>query len=226
MSDNSYEEYKRELTKKEKKADNDHRGKVLLICGIFFLAFLIYLLPFRAGDVSEISGADIKAANSSYEHIQAYYIEDLQILHAKIGSDDNVYCIAKFSDRDRKEWIICFTPGKNAELTDRIRTMISFEKPLDLTVSGYFQMKHMEALPPTGDSYFSVYSESYADAESTNVLDLNADYLCAKYENFTLAEISHPSIPFASMILGLFGILYGGYLLIRNRKNKNEINAV
>ena len=219
MSDNSYEEYKRELSRNLKSKENNHSGKILLIVGTCFLVYLLVILPFRAGNVSEIRGDEVKAGREYYP-IHVYYIENLQILRTKTDTDGSLYCIAKFSDRDGKEWILCFTPGNDKKLTEHIQLTSSFGKEADLTIKGYFQFRYLEDLPYGADSFYSVYADQYADAEASNLLNLNADYLCERNENYTLAVLCRPGIPLASLVVGLFGVLYGGFLLIRNQKRK------
>ena len=216
MSDNSYEEYKKDLSRSLKQKENKHDGKVLLIVGTCFLVYLLIILPFRAGDVSEMRGDEVKAGKE-YSPIQVYYIEDLRLLHAKTDSDGNIYCIAKFLDRDRKEWLVCFTPGDDKKLAERIQRASRFGQELDLSVKGYFQLEYLEDLPFSADSYYSVYARSYADPELSNMLEMNAEYLCEKNGNYTLAVLCRPGIPLASIVTGLFSVLFGGFLLIRAR---------
>ena len=221
MSDNGYEEYKKDLSRSLKGKENNHRGKVLLIVGTCFLVYLLVILPFHAGNVSEIRGDEVKAGRE-YSPIQVYYFENLKILHAKTDTDGSLYCIAKFLDRDGKEWLLCFTPGDDKKLAEHIQLANSFEKELDQTVKGYFQLRYMEDLSFGADSYYSVYARKYADSELSNMLNMNADYLCERYENYTLAVLCRRGIPLLSGIVGLVGVLYGGFLLIRNPKHKTS----
>lgn len=219
MSDNSYEEYKKELSRSNGRKENSQRGKKLLILGAGFLVYLLVILPFRAGNVSEICGDEVEAGRQ-YHRIHVYYIENLQILRAKTDTDGSLYCVAKFSDCDGKEWLLCFTPGKDKELADHIQLASSFETELNLAIKGYFQLEYLDELPFAADSFFSIYAGKYADAEGSNLLNLNADYLCKSYENYTLALICRPGIPLGSLVVGLIGVLYGGFLGIRNRNCK------
>ena len=221
MSDNSYEEYKRDLARSEKKKQDNYDGKKLLILSAFFLAYLLFILPFHAGDVSEIRGDEIEAGRK-YNPIHVYYIEDLHILRVKTDDDGSLYCVAKFFDRDGKEWLLCFTPGKDEELADHIRISSSFEEEMDITVNGYFQLEYLDELPFAADSFFSVYGRQYADEEQSNMLSLNADYLCKSYENYMLALITRPGIPLGSLVAGLLSLIIGSVLLIRNWKRKIE----
>ena len=221
MSDNSYEEYKRDLARSLKSKENNRSGKILLIVGACLLVYLLVILPFHAGDVSEIRGDEIEAGRE-YNPIHVYYIEDLHILRAKTDDDGNLYCVAEFFDRDGKEWLLCFTPGKDEELADHIRISSSFEEEMDITVNGYFKLEYLDELPFSADSFFSVYGRQYADEEQSNMLSLNADYLCKSYENYLLALISRPGIPFGSLVAGLLSVIIGSILLIRNRKRKAE----
>lgn len=220
MENNSYEAYKRNLHRDQRKKNNLHRGKGLLVIGACFLLYLLYILPFHAGNASEIRGDEMKAGNT-YGRTQVYYIEDLQLLCAKTDTDDGkIYCIAKFTDRDQNDWIISFTPGRDEELAERIRLSASFERELDMTISGYFQLKYLEDLPFAADAFYSVYGSRYADADGSNMLSLDADYLCRRTENYMLAALSRPGIPLGSLVAGLVGVIYGGILLVRNRSRK------
>lgn len=219
MSDNGYEEYKRERSRNLKIKEDRHRGKVLVIVGALLLVYLLIILPFNAGNVSEIRGAEVKAGKEYYR-IHVYYIENLQILRAKTDTDGSLYCIAKFLDCDGKEWILCFTPGNDEKIAEPIQLMSSIDKEIDLTINGYFQLGYLEDLPSGADSFYSVYAGNYADAEASNILSMNADYLCGRFENYTLALLSRPGIPLGSLVAGLIGVLFGGFLLIRNQKSK------
>lgn len=217
MSDNGYEEYKKNLSRSLKSKGNIRKGKILLIDGACFLVYLLVILPFHAGNVSGIRGDEVEAGGE-YHRRHVYYIENLQILHAKTDTDGSLYCIAKFLDRDGKEWILCFTPGNDKELADHIQLMGSFEEELDLTIEGYFQLRYLEDLPFGANSFFSVYAGKYADAEASNLLSLNADYLCKKTGNYTLAVLCRPGIPLGSLVAGLSAVLFGGFLLIQDQK--------
>lgn len=218
MSENNYEDYKKNLSRSSKQRSSLHRGKVLLAVGICFLLYLLLILPFRPGNVSEIAGNTIKSSNP-YGILRVYYIDDLRILRAKTDTDSGqIYCIAAFTDCDQNEWVLSFSPGRNADLAKRIRLSNSFADELTITVSGYFKIEALEDLPFEADSFFSVYGSGCANADGSNMLNLNADYLCAKNESPVLTELSHPGIPFGSMIAGLVGVLYGSFLLIRNRE--------
>lgn len=92
MSDNSYEEYKKDLTSSEKSKENNRSGKILLIVGTCFLVYILVILPFHAGNVSEIRGDEVKAAREYYP-IQVYYIEDLHILRAKTDTDGKFFTL-------------------------------------------------------------------------------------------------------------------------------------
>lgn len=223
MGDNSYEAYKRNLHRDQRKQNNLHRGKGLLVIGACFLLYLVYILPFHAGNVSELRGDEMKAGNT-YGRVQAYYIEHLQLLCAKADDDGKIYCIAKFADCDQKDWIISFTPGRDEaiakRISDAIRLSSSFNSRIDLTISGYFQMQYLEALPAAADSFYSVYGSRYADGDGSNMLGLNADYLCKGTDNHVLTLLSRPGIPLGSLAAGLIGVIYGSILLVRNRSRK------
>lgn len=220
MSDNSYEEYKRELSRSQKKADRCYRGKGLLISGAFMLIYFLVIFPYKAGNVGEIRGDEVKAGDA-YSRVHVYYIDKLQILNIKNDTDDErIYCIAKFADCDQKEWIICFTPGNDKKLEESIQLAGMFDKEPDLTINGYFRMEFLEGVSSGADAYYSVFADGYADAEASNLLKLNAEYLCGRTENYILAVVCRPGIPLGSLVIGLIGVLYGGFLLIRNQKRK------
>ncbi len=220
MSDNSYEEYKRNLSRIHKKEDRRYRGKGLLISGAFLLIYFLAVFPYKAGNVSEIRGDEVKAGDA-YSRVHVYYIDNLQILNVKTDADnERIYCIAKFADCDQKEWILCFTPGNDKKLEERIQLASTFDKVHDLTISGYFRMELLEELPSSADAFYSVFADRYADAEASNLLKLNAEYLCGRTENYISAVVCRPGILLCSLVAGLIGVLYGGFLLIRNQKHK------
>ncbi len=219
MNESSYEEYKKNLSHDQKKHDGLRSGKIRLAVGICLLLYTLYILPFRADNVCEIYGDEVKAGKAYYPQ-KVYYIENLQILRAKTDSDNNnIYCIAKFLDRDQNDWIILFTPGRNEQLAERIRLSSSFENELNLTISGYFQLQYLETLPFAADSFYTVYGSKYADTEGQNMLSLNAEYLCSD-GNYTLRILLRPGIPLASLVCGIIGVILGGFALLRNRSHK------
>ena len=226
MNESGYEEYKKNLHRDQKQRKNLRDGKIQFVLGICFLVYTLVILPFHADNVSEIAGNEMKAGKNYYpEHV--YYIYNLEILRAKTDADDGeIYCIARFPDRDQNDWIISFTPGNNQQLAERIRaaerirTASAFETELNLTVSGYFQLKYLEDFPFEADSFFSVYGRTYANDDGSNMLSLNAKYLCEKNENYTLEILFHPGIPLGSLVAGLLGTIWGSIAWIRNRKSK------
>lgn len=221
MNENSYAEYKRNLYRDQKKKNDFHDGKVLLFVGVFFILFLLWILPFHAGNVSEIRGDEVQAAKSQYDPQKVYYIEKLQILRAKTNTEDGeIYCIARFCDCDGKAWLISVTPGDNGRLKEQLELSSRFKEELDLTVSGYFQIQDLDNLPFEADSFFSVYGKSYADAEGQNMLSMNGKYLCDQYGNYLVEMISHPGIPFGTLVATAFCLLWGGFLFIKNRTRK------
>lgn len=224
MGDNSYEAYKRDFVRHQTKRKNFYRGMGMLIIGVCFLIYLLYILPFHAGDASEICGDEMKAGGT-YDRIQVYYIKELQLLCSKTDTDDGkIYSIAKFTDCDQNDWIICFTPGKDEQLakiiSDGIRISNSFDGRLDLTLSGYFQIQYMSVLPFEADSFYTIYGDRYANADGSNMLRLNADYLCRQNSNYMLELLIRPGIPLCSLVIGLVSVIYGGFLLVRNRSYK------
>lgn len=220
MSDNSYEEYKKNLSRSNKRSWDLHRGKVLLIIGICFMLYLLFILPFNAGNVNRIRGDELKAGGT-YDRVRVYYIDELHVLRAKTDTDNGrVYGIARFADSDQNEWVLLFTPGTNERLADLIRLSGSIESEFDLTVNGYFRLEPLEDLPFAADSFFSVYAGKYGNADGSNLLSLNADYLCERGDNYTQAALLRRGIPLLSLVVGLIGIFWGGFLLIRNQKRK------
>ncbi|MDE6744935.1 MAG: hypothetical protein K2J95_13755 [Lachnospiraceae bacterium] len=220
MEGNSYEEYKKNLSSSRKKREKIHDGKVGIVAGIFLLLFVLFILPFHAENAHLIHGDQIEAGGF-YDPQKVYYFEDLQILHAKTDTDDgSIYCIARFIDCDQKDWIISFTPGRDEHLSEQIRLFASFQKEEhDLTVSGYFLMRYLEELPFEADSYFSVYGRNYA-ADGSNMISINAEYLCDKYDNYTLQALFRPGTPLCGFVVGLVGIIVGVISLIRYRTRK------
>lgn len=213
----NYEEYKKNLSRSQKRYEGLHSGKVLTVVGICFLLYTFYILPFHAGKVSELRGDEVEGG-TRYDPVKVYYIEDLQILKTKVDDDDESYCIAKFSDCDQNEWIISFMPGSDKQLEQHLR------RGLTPTVSGYFQLQELDYLPFGVDSFLSVYGGSQAEAEGIEMIKLNAEYLCTGYENYTLKTLCRPGIPLGSFVCGLFGSIQGPILLLRNRsKDKIEI---
>lgn len=224
MVDNGYEAYKRDFIRDQRAHNNFRRGKYLLVIGVCLLLYVLYILPFDAGNASEIRGDEMKAGDT-YGRAQVYYMEGLQLLCAKAGADDGeVYGIAQFTDCEGNDWIVSFTPGKDKELSKRIRDGIRLSESFDgntyLPVSGYFQIQSMEALPYEADSFYSVYGSRYVNADGSNMLKMNADYLCKRTDSYTLALLSRAGIPFGSLVAGLVGVIYGSILLVKNRSWK------
>ncbi len=220
MNESSYEEYKRNLFRSQKKRDSFRSGKVQLIVGACLFLYALFILPFHAYNVGEIRGNEMTAGKEFYPE-KVYYIEDLQILRAKTDTDDGkVYCIARFYDREQNDWIISFTPGRNKQLAEHIRLSASFESELSLTTSGYFRIECLEDIPFEADSFYTVYGSKYADAEGHNMLSLHAEYLCNSSDNYTLQALLRPGIPLASFAAGILGVISGGVALIRNRPRK------
>ncbi|MBD5482784.1 MAG: hypothetical protein HDR15_09765 [Lachnospiraceae bacterium] len=221
MNEN-YEEYKKNFSRDQKKRDDLHSGKWQLLLGLAFLIYTLFILPFHADNVRDLRGDEVKAGKIFYP-LKVYYIENLQILRAKTDADDDqLYCIAKFLDCDQNEWIISFTPGKNERLVQDIRLADRFDRELNLTVSGYFHLKPLEEFPSQADSFFTVYGASYANADGSNMLSVNAEYLCDRRDNYTLKLLLQPGIPFGSLVTGLVSVIMGGFLLIKNRSRKEN----
>lgn len=224
MNGSSYEEYKKNLSREQNRHGKFHDGKIQLILGICFILYLLYVLPFHAGDLGRIHGDELKAGNAygrEFTPVKVFYADGLHILQAKTDTDDgHIYCIAKFLDCDQNEWILSFTPGKNKLLAESIRLADTFEGEFDLTVSGYLRMEAIEDLPFEADSFLSVYGRKYADADVSNLLSLNADYLCDMDENYMQAVLFRPGYPLGSLIVGLASIVWGISRLVRYRKQK------
>ncbi len=217
MNENSYEEYKRSLSRSQKKRDGFRSGRIRLVVGACFLLYTLFILPLRAGNVGEIRGDELTAGKAFYSE-KVYYIENLQLLCAKTDTDDGrIYCIAQFSDCNQDDWIISFTPGRNEKLAEQIKLSGSFEGELTLTTGGYFLIESLEELPFEADSFYTVYGEKFADAEGQNMLSMNAEYLCAGDDNYTLQALLRPGIPLVSLAIGIFGVIFGGIALLRNR---------
>lgn len=222
MNESSYEEYKKNLHRDQKKRADLHDGKVQLVVGIFLLLYTLFILPFHADNVHEIHGNEM-TAGKKYNPEKVYYIENLELLCAKTDADnDQIYCIAKFSDRDQNDWIISFTPGRDKQLAEQIRISASFGKGLNITASGYFLLEYLEDLPFQADSFYTIFGKKYADAEGQNMLGLNAEYLCYTYDNYTLKALLRPGVPLVGFVAGTIAVTAGGYLLIKNRSRKGS----
>lgn len=226
MEENSYEAYKRDFAHARDKRDNLRRGKCLLATGICLLLFFLYIFPFRAGRADEICGDEIKAGNA-YDPIQIYYIENLQLLCANADiDDDKIYCVAKFADCNENDWLISFTSCSDEGVAGKIRDSIQYssllESKMNLTISGYFQIRYLDAFPFAVNSFYSANGSKYANAGSSNILNLNADYLCKRTDNFMLALLSRPGTALGFLAASLTGIICGGILLVQNRSHKTE----
>jgi len=215
MNESSYGEYKRNKWRSQKRRENFHNGKIRFVIGICMLLYTLYLLPFHAVNAHKIRGDEMKAGKS-FCHEEVYSVDGLRLLRAKTDADDGqLYCIAEFFDQDQNAWIISFTPGRNKQLAKQIRLAASSGNELDLTVSGYVLLEYLEDLPFETDSFYSVYGRGYAEAKGQKLLDLNAEYLCQENDNYTLQALLRPGIPFASLVVGVTGILSGGIQLIK-----------
>lgn len=226
MEENSYEEYKKNLYRSQKRREGLHSGKISTVAGVCLLLYAFFILPFHADNVHEIRGDEIEAGKK-YSPEKVYYIEELQILETNVDAlrilkadadtdDDEIYCIAKFSDCNKNDWIISFTPGRDERLMQELRYGL---KP---TVSGYFLLEYLEELPSGADVFFTIRGRRHADAEGINMVNLNAEYLCAGYDNYTLQALICPGIPLASFVWGLVGVIGGVISLIRNRPRKEK----
>lgn len=211
MKETDYQKYKIEQAREQKRKKYLFRGKGSLLAGAFLLLLTLYTIPFHAVNVSEICGEELRER-------KAYYIEDLQILQAKVDdTEDQVYCVAKFFDRDQKAWILSFDPGTNEHLAEQIRLAQVLGKELDATTSGYV---YVENIPDEARVFYSSHSEEYAEADGGNVLKLNAYYLCGASGNYTLQTLMRPGEIKAGFVVGVVGIIFGGVLVITNRPRK------
>jgi len=217
MNEISYEAYKRNLFRAQRKRDSFRTGKIRFVIGICLLLYTLFLLPFHAVNACEIRGNEM-TAGKSFSPERVYYIENLRLLRAKTNADNgHIYCIAKFTDRDKNDWIISFTPGRNRQTAEQTGPSGSLENELDLTISGYFLTGALEDLSFEADAFYTVYGREYADAEAQNMLALNAEYLCKGDDNYTLRALLRPGIPLAGFVTGVFGVISGGFSLVRNR---------
>lgn len=220
---NSYEEYKKNLSRSRTRRGKIHDGKGSLISGTLLLLFCLYLLPFHAGNAHEIQGDQIEFGGR-YDPQKVYYFEKLEILDAKTDTDDDsIYCIARFSDCNQQEWIILLTPGRNEPLAEQIRLFDSLLKvEYNLPVHGYFVMRDLRYLPFGTDAYLSIRGQSFAVNGSSNIISVNAEYLCDKTDNYTLQALKRPGGPLVCLVVGLSGVIYGAILLIRCRRRKKS----
>ncbi len=82
MNESSYEEYKKNLHRDQKKRADLHDGKVQLVVGTLLLLYTLFILPFHADNVQEIRGDEMTAGKNYYPE-KVYYIENLELLCAK-----------------------------------------------------------------------------------------------------------------------------------------------
>ena len=211
MGDWFYEGYKRRLVAEEKRKDELLKGKIALLIGSVLLVLALILVPYHAHISSDISGDELQAGD-------ACYIENLQILDARIDDDgEDIYCVACFLDKNQKEWIISFHPKSDEHLVKRITLAKSLGAELDIVTSGYV---YLYELSGTAEIYYSSHSKNYGTPNGENIIKLDADYLCDINENYTLAVLFRPGLIRASFVGGIFGIIYGIVLLLRNRARR------
>ncbi len=220
---NSYEEYKKNLSRSRTWRENIYNGKAMLLCGTILLLFCLYLLPFHAGNAHEIQGDQIDFGGR-FDPQKVYYFEKLEILDAKTDTDDDsIYCIARFADCNQKEWIILLTPGRNEPLAEQIRLFDSLLKvEYNLPVHGYFLVKDLSYLPYGTGAYLGIRGQSFAVNDGSNIINMRAEYLCSRTENYTLQALKRPGEPLVCFVVGLSGVIYGAILLIRNRRRKTS----
>lgn len=211
MKETNYHKYKIEQACEQRRQKNLLRGKGSLLAGAALLLLTLYTIPFRAVNVSDICGDELKER-------KAYYIEELQILHAKVDeNEDQVYCVAKFLDRDQNAWILSFDPGTNEHLAEQIRLAQTLGKELDATASGYV---YVEDIPEEVRIYYSSHSENYVETDGGNLLRLNAYYLCGASGNYTLQAILRSGETKAGFVVGVVGVIFGGIMVMMNRSRK------
>lgn len=208
MGDWFYEGYKRRMAAAEKRKEELRKGKVALVIGGVLLAVSLFMIPYHADNVGELSGAQLQEGD-------AYYIENLQILDVKVDDDDgDIYCVAGFRDKDEKEWIISFHPGSDENLVRRMELAASLGVDPNIITSGYVYLYELSGNPKI---YYSSHSKNYAEPDEGNIIRLDADYLCDINGNYTLAVLFRPGQIRAAFVVGVIGIIYGIVLLLRNR---------
>lgn len=213
MNENNYEEYKQNLYRRQKRLDGLRTGRVSILIGIGLILWSVCSLPFHADNASDIRGDELKAGN-------AYYMEDLQLLHAKVDdTNDKIYCIAKFTDENQKDWILSVNPGNDEHLVKRINLSKSLGKELDIETSGYF---YLDDISGNAKIYYSGRSDEYADSDGENVLKLNADYLCGASGNYTLQALLNSSKIKRTLVWGVIGVIFGIGMLFKNRIRKSS----
>lgn len=211
MNGSNYERYKVELARDEEKK----LGEKYFILGLYLIALVLLFLPDTAKIVSEISGDSLKE-----RHV--YYIEELQILDAKVAEEeDAVYCIARFYDKDKKPWIICCNPKKDVSLVERIKSAERSGKESDiaLKMEGYFYVEETEG--KSGINY-DVRKGNFKDYG--NILDLNATYLCTSSGNYIWETFLLPGTHREAMVWGVIGLIHSLYIKRKyhNRKLKER----
>lgn len=207
----SYESYKRRSAYVQKRKDDLFKGKASILVGIGLLLYVLFTLPFHADNPSAMRGDELEAG-------EAYYIENLQLLDARVEeADEPIYCVAKLLDRDQNEWIISFNPRTDEHLVERIKLSMRLGKELDLVTSGYI---YLDEIPEKARIYYSSHSDQYADLDGGNVLKLHADYLCGASGNYTLQALLRPGYTRAAFVAGVVGVIFGGVLLFKNRTRR------
>lgn len=211
MGDMFYNSYKRRFIAADKKRTRLFAGKLYVVIGILLLVWALISIPYHAEFVSEVSG-------DAMQDGKVYYMESLQILDAKVDDDDQaIYCVGKFQDKNEKEWIISFNPGNDELVEKQILLATSLGTKIDVKTSGYVYVD--DNLGDAG-TFYSIYSKNYADADEGNILKLQADYLCDISGNFTVATILYPGYIRGAFFIGIAGLLYGGFLLLKYRTPK------
>ncbi len=209
MGDWFYEGYKRRLVSAENQRSALGKGKISIIVGGLLVIVALFLLPYHAENVSEISGAELQKGN-------VYYIHDLQILDVKVEEDD-IYCVAGFRDKDDKEWIISFHPRSDEHLVKRMELAASLGADSDITTGGYVYLYELAGNPKI---FYSSHSKNYGAPDGENIIKLDGDYLCDINGNYTMEVLFHPGMIRASFVVGVVGVIYGMFLLLKNRQRR------
>jgi len=222
MSGREYENYKVELFRSDKR----RASVVCLLCGIFLIGLALFQLPYRAENISELSGDSLKEN-------KAYYFEEWEVLEARIDEEeeDAIYCIIRVYDKDNKPWLLCCDPQKNDFLADRIRmsvkmwnaqymgTIKAFSIPLDYgpEMGGYFYLEE-----PEGDleRFYDTVKDNVAG--QGEILDWKATYLCTSTGNYTLEAFTILEYARVSLPWGIVGLITSLYFAIKYRKRKPQ----
>ena len=210
MGDWFYEGYKRRLAATEKRKEELRGGKIGLLGGSALVVAALFMIPYHAVKSSEISGRELQAGD-------ACYMEQLEIRDVRVDDDGDIYCVAAFRDMNEKEWIISFHPGDDDHLIRRMEIGASLGTFSDIKIDGYV---YLYQLTGNSETYYSLRSKKYAESDGSNIIRLDADYLCDIYGNYTLEVLLRPSEAKRAFFVGGFGMIHGIFLLLRNLKKR------